>query len=272
MNKYYKPTGGALFVAPAVPRRQPHIPKIFFANRGVVFWFALGVVCPLRGRAVSRLPSPCASVGVPRRWSGPCPPARCGVGCRLRWFRLGGAFGVRWRSSSVGGLGLFLSCWFSACCVCFFSLFSCFVLFFFVALSCVWCWCPRFLPVSFRVVGGSVFRLVGCVRLVRFLRVPCSRVAWAAPVGARRGGLPPFRFLAVWAARVLLVGGLGCRLCLRRVAGGVGRFRWGRSWWRSAFAVFLVFFNICLWRLWLHPSASGIFAALNSGIIAVEMA
>lgn len=259
-------------MAPAVPRRQPHIPKIFFANRGVVFCFALGVVCPLRGRAVSRLSSPRASVGVPRRWSGPCPPARCGVGCRLRWFRLGGAFGVRWRSSSVGVRGLFLSCWFSAFCVCFFSLFSCFVLFFFVALAHVWSWFPRFLPVSFRVVGGSVFRLVGCFRLVRFLRVPCSRVAWAAPVGARRGGLSPFRFLAVWAARVLLVGGLGCRLCLRRVAGCVGRLGGCCPRWRPAFAVFLVFFNICRWRLWHHPPASGIFAALNGGIIAAEMA
>lgn len=223
--------------------------------------FALGVVCPLRGRAVSRLPSPLASVGVPRRWSGPCPPARCGVGCRLRWFRLGGAFGVRGFSSSVGGLWLCLSCWFSACCVCFFSLFSCFVLLFFVVLSHVWCWFPRFLPVPLGGCRGSVFRLVGCLRLVRFLRVPCPRVAWAAPVGARRGGLPSVRFLALRSSWLLLVGGLGCCVCLRRVAGGVGRLGWCVSRWRSVVALFLVFFNICRWRLWHPPLASGIFAA-----------
>lgn len=233
--------------------------------------FALGVVCPLRGRAVSRLPSPLASVGVPRRWSGSCPPARCGVGCRLRWFRLGGAFGVRGLSLSVGGLRLCLSCWFSACCVCFFSLFSCFVLFFFVALSHVWCWFPRFLPVPLGGCRGSVFRLVGCVQLVRLLRVSGARRSWASPFGARGGCLPSVRFLALRSSGLLLVGGLGCCVCVRRLAGGVGRLRWGLSRWCAAFAFFLVFFNICRWRLWHPPLASGIFAASDGGKMAVEM-
>lgn len=171
---------------------------------------------------------------------------------------------------SCGGF-LFLSCWFSAFCVCFFFVFFCFVLFFFVALSHVWCWFPRFLPVSLRGCGGSVFRLVGCVRLVRFLRVPCPRVGRDLPRGSRCRGLPSVCLLAVWAPGVLLVCGVVGGLRLRGIPRGVGRFGRCSRFGRSAFFVLLVFFNICRARLWHPPRHRGKFAALDGGFLAVEM-
>lgn len=153
---------------------------------------------------------------------------------------------------SCGGF-LFLSCWFSAFCVCFFFVFSCFVLFFFVALSHVWCWFPRFLPVSLRGCGGSVFRLVGCVRLVRAGGVACPRVRGAFPLGSGRCCLPSVRFLALWSPWVFVVGGLVGGCCLRGIPRGVGRFGRCSRFGRSAFFVFLVFLTFAAGAFGIPP-------------------
>ena len=191
---------------------------------------------------------------------------------------LGRGQGLSWVGVGVGvggaaalGPGRGLSCWFSAFCVCFFFVFSCFVLFFFVALSHVWCWFPRFLPVSLGGCRGSCVRVVARFRLVRAGGFACPRVRGAFPLGSCRRCLPSVRFLALRASWVFVVRGLVCGLRLRGLAGGVGRLGRCSRAWRPALFVLLVFFNTCRWRLWLPPSASGIFAALNGGIVAVKM-
>lgn len=90
-------------------------------------------------------------------------------------------------------------------------------------------------PVPLGCCRGSCVRVVARVRLVRAGGVACPRVAWPSPVGARRRRLSPVRLLAVWAARVLLVGGLVGRLGLRCFAGCVGRLGWRAGSRRSAF-------------------------------------
>lgn len=165
----------------------------------------LGVVCVPSPRSLPRLAAAVPLLAVPLVGRGPIPARGFGFWCRLRFWRLGVAVAALSFLLFWGVLGVGLFCWFSAFCVFFFSFFSCFVLFFFVALSHVWCWFPRFLPVSLGYVRGSFVRVVARVRLVRAVRVACARFAWLAAVRARRRRLPALRFLALWAPWVFLV-------------------------------------------------------------------
>ena len=92
----------------------------------------------------------------------------------------------------------------------------------------------------FRGVGFRLLRRVWLVRLVRPARAARAR----APVlGARGRFVSPVRLVVVWSARLLVVGRLVGGLLVRfagRCVGAVGR---GRRPWRSAFFVFLIFFN-----------------------------
>lgn len=116
-----------------------------------------------------------------------------------------------------------------------------------------------------------MFRVVARFRLVRAGGAACPRVRGAFPLGSGRRGLPSVRFLALRSSWLLLVRGVVGGLRLRGIARGVGRLGRCSRAWRPAFAVFLVFFNICRARLWHPHLASGIFAALNGEILAVEM-
>ena len=97
------------------------------------------------------------------------------------------------------------------------------------------------LPIGlFRGVG---FRLLCRVRLVRPLRPARAARAVLPLLGARGRGVSQVRFVAVRSAWVFLVGRLVGGLLVRfpgRCVGAVGR---GRRPWRSAFSVFLIFFN-----------------------------
>ena len=89
--------------------------------------------CAVVGRPLGRPPA--AGLGVVFAGFG----SVCRLRCCCSWsgvllLSVGGAAALgRWGCCSRS-VGVLLSCWFSAFCVLFFSLFSCFVLFFFVSL------------------------------------------------------------------------------------------------------------------------------------------
>lgn len=145
------------------------------------------------------------------------------------------------------------------------------VLVFFVSLSRGRLFLFGFCPVPLGRVRGLCVRVVPRVRLVRAGGVACPRVGRHLPRGSRCRGLPPVRLLAVWAPGVLLVCGVVCGSRLRCLSWGVGRFGRCSRFRRSAFLVFLVFFNICRARLWHPPRHRGKFAALDGGKMVVEM-
>lgn len=166
---------------------------------------------------------------------------------------------------------LCLSCWFSAFCVCFFFVFSCFVLFFFVSLLCSLVWCRGCSLVFFGFCCGGCCRLfVSPLLLCGFrARHPCG--AWLASVGSGGCRVSCLRFCSRRARVVRLVGRLVGRFVGGWLLGCFCVVGWRCRSWRPAFFVFVIFFNICRWRLWHPPSASGIFAALDGGKKEVEM-
>lgn len=100
------------------------------------------------------------------------------------------------------------------------------------------------LPLGF--FCGVGFRLLRRVLLVRSLRPACAARALLPFLGAGRRCVSALRLVAVWSAWLFLVGRLvgGLLVCFPgRCVGAVGR---GRRPWRSAFSVFLIFFNSCL--------------------------
>ena len=129
---------------------------------------------------------------------------------------------------------------------------------FFLAWCCFFSYlCPWFsalsrgcFSVSLGLFRGVGFRLLCRVLLVRSLRPACAARALLSLLGAGGRRVSPVRFVVVRSAWLFLVGRLVGGLLVRfagRCVGAVGR---GRCPWRSAFFVFLIFFNVCLcWRL-----------------------
>lgn len=156
-------------------------------------------------------------------------------GSRLSWgerrgthgiFVFGGAFSVR-----RAGRAFFFSFFLAWCC--FFSYLCCW----FLGLSRVG------IPLPLGLFRGVGFRLLCRVRLVRSLRPACAARALLSLLGAGRRRVSQVRFVVVRSAWVFLVGWLVGGLLVRfagRCVGAVGR---GRRPWRSAFFVFLIFFN-----------------------------
>ena len=156
-------------------------------------------------------------------------------GSRLSWgerrgtrgiFVFGGAFSVR-----RAGRAFFFSFFLAWCC--FFS----YLCPWFSALS------RGCFSVSLGLFRGVGFRLLCRVLLVRSLRPACAARALLSLLGAGRRSVSAFRFVVVRSARLLVVGRLVGGLPVRfagRCVGAVGR---GRRPWRSAFFVFLIFFN-----------------------------
>ena len=156
-------------------------------------------------------------------------------GSRLSWgerkgthgiFVFGGAFSVR-----RAGRAFFFSFFLAWCC--FFSYL-----------------CPWFSALSrgcfsvslgfFRGVGLRLFRRVRLVRLVR----PARAARAVLPLlGARGRGVSQVRLVVVRSARLFLVGRLVGGLLVRFPGWRVGAVGRGRRPWRSAFSVFLIFFN-----------------------------
>lgn len=226
---------------------------------------ALGVVSLPLARSLPRLSCAWPLLGVLLGGAGPLPSRAVGGCCRLRWFGLGCGSSVLsfrvlclllfavWGGFFRGWGGFFRGWAVSGALGFFVSLFRGRL---FLFGSC---------PVRLGCGRGACVRVVSRFRLVRAGRVACPRLPWAFPLGSRRGCVSPVRLLAVWPPWVLLVGGLVGRFRLRGFAGCVGRLRWRAGSGRSAFAFFLVFFNICRVGLW-HPLCAGaFFAALDGG-------
>ena len=137
---------------------------------------------------------------------------------------------------------------------CFFLLFFSFFLAWCCFFSYLCCWfsvlCCGALPLPFGLFRGVGFRLLRRVRLVRSLRSARAARALALVLWAGGGGVSALRLLAVWPVGVFLVGRLGCRFPLCFAGGGVAAFRRRVLGLRPAFAVFVIFFNICLWCGW----------------------
>lgn len=145
------------------------------------------------------------------------------------------------------------------------------VSFFFVALLCSLVWCCGRSFVLFGFCRGC-FRWPAClaffVRWVCGLRLRGWRVSVFGPRGCRVSCL---RRCSRWARVVRLVGRVVGRFVGGWLLGCLGVVGWRCRSWRPAFSLFLVFFNICRARLW-HPLLRGaFFAALDGGIMAVEM-
>lgn len=224
------------------------------------------LVCPpfacglLAGAVVPALPR-AASVGGAVRWSGPLPARRCaagggrsplgGVAVSGSVFRsvflgvVSSAFllvfsvlrGVLFRGwgGFFGGWGGFFGGW-AACLLCCF----------FVSLSRVRVLLLGFLPVPLGLGRGCCVRVLAGLRLVRACGLAYPRVAVSSVLGSRGGCQPSVRFLALRSVGVFLVGRLGGRLPLRLACRGLGSLGWGLFGLRSALALFLSFFNICL--------------------------
>lgn len=81
--------------------------------------------------------------------------------------------------------------------------------------------------------------------MVRLVRPACAARALLSLLGAGRRRVSAFRFVVVRSAWLFLVGRLVGGLLVRFAGRCVGAFGRGRRPWRSAFSVFLIFFNSC---------------------------
>lgn len=156
-------------------------------------------------------------------------------GSRLSWgkrrgthgiFVFGGAFSVR-----RAGWAFFFSCFLAWC-----RFFS-YLCPWFSALSrgCI--------PLPLGLFRGVGVRLLRRVRLVRLVRPARAARAVLPLLGARGRCVSALRFVALRSAWLFLVGRLvgGLLVCFAgRCVGAVGRHP---RPWRSAFSVFLIFFN-----------------------------
>lgn len=143
----------------------------------------------------------------------------------------------------LGGVlffGVFFSCLLASCC--FFS----YLCPWFSALS------RGCFSVSLGFFRGVGLRLLRRVLLVRSLRPACAARALLSLLGAGRRCVSPVRFVVVRSARVFLVGRLVGGLLVRFPGRRVGAVWRGRCPWRSAFFVFLIFFNSGrVWAAWM---------------------
>lgn len=237
------------------------------ANREVGCWrFFLGVgVGLLCGAVVPPLLPACLCAGCRPLGGSPSPPpaARSGVGS---------AFG-----GSASGAFLLVFCVLRLLLFCGWGGVFCGwggvfagwavlgVLFFFVSLSRSLVWCCAFLCFPFGRRGCPRFWLVSRVRVVRLLCSARAGLLFPFSFGAGRRGMPSLRFLALRPSRLLLVGGLVSRGCLRCFARCVGRLGWCARLRRPAFFVFLIFFNICRVCGRCRPFGGGASAASDGG-------
>ena len=171
-------------------------------------------------------------------------------GSRLSWgerrgtrgiFVFGGAFSVR-----RAGRAFFFSFFLAWCC--FFS----YLCPWFSALS------RGCFSVSLGLFRGVGFRLLCRVWMVRLVRSACAARALLSFLGAGRRRVSAFRFVVVRSAWVFVDGGLVGGLLVRIPGRCVGAFGRDPRSWRSAFSVFLIFFNSGqVWAAWMPRVLKG---------------